>query len=71
MSVDIEGRIRARAYAIWEAEGQPAGDDVAIWLRAEREIMEEPIEAARELARSVASRTRKPSAGARKKAQVA
>jgi hypothetical protein len=30
--------IRARAYAKWEAAGRPAGDGVAFWLDAEREL---------------------------------
>jgi hypothetical protein len=30
--------IRARAYAIWEQEGRPAGDAMKHWLQAWQEI---------------------------------
>jgi hypothetical protein len=30
--------IRVRAYYLWEAAGRPAGDGVAFWLAAEREL---------------------------------
>lgn len=34
----IEERIRARAYQIWEEEGQPEGRDVEHWIRAVLEL---------------------------------
>lgn len=35
---DIEQRIRARAYQLWEQAGRPDEDSGAFWLAAEREI---------------------------------
>jgi hypothetical protein len=34
--------IAQRAYLIWQREGQPIGQDVAIWLRAEAELRNAP-----------------------------
>ncbi|MCQ4158913.1 DUF2934 domain-containing protein [Roseomonas sp. GC11] len=34
----IEDRIRQRAYALWEAEGRPEGQEEAHWHRARAEI---------------------------------
>ena len=33
-----EGRIRQRAYEIWEREGRPQGEDLKHWLQAFQEI---------------------------------
>lgn len=41
MKEDKYERIAARAYAIWEREGKPAGHDVEHWLKAERELAQE------------------------------
>lgn len=41
MSVDVEQRIRDRAYAIWLEEGCPHGRDAEHWLQAERAILAE------------------------------
>lgn len=30
--------IRERAHYIWERKGKPTGQDLAIWLKAEKEI---------------------------------
>jgi len=35
---EMESTIRQKAYEIWQAEGRPAGREVAHWLRAEEEI---------------------------------
>jgi uncharacterized protein YjbJ (UPF0337 family) len=40
---DREGRIRERAYRIWEEEGAPDGRDYEHWRQAEREIDGEVI----------------------------
>lgn len=40
---DDDGRVRGRAYSIWEAEGRPAGKDLEHWLQAEREAAEETL----------------------------
>lgn len=37
----VMNRIRARAQALWEAEGKPDGRDLEFWLRAESEIVED------------------------------
>jgi hypothetical protein len=55
MSHDFENRIRARAYEIWENEGCPHGRDREFWLQAERELLEQPIAAAKALAQEVAA----------------
>ena len=34
---DVEA-VRTRAYALWERAGQPEGDGVEFWLRAEQEL---------------------------------
>lgn len=33
-----ENAIRQRAYEIWQAEGEPQGDELSHWLRAQAEI---------------------------------
>ena len=33
-----EDAIRARAYAMWQQAGEPHGDGVEFWLRAEQEL---------------------------------
>ncbi len=38
MNSDRQRRIEQRAYALWEAEGQPYGRDEEHWHRAAREI---------------------------------
>ncbi len=39
MDVTLESRIRNRAYAIWEAEGQPHGEDLRHWEMAQQEFL--------------------------------
>ena len=46
MEPEIEERIRARAYAIWEKEGKPDGKHVEHWLRAKRLVAAEELRAA-------------------------
>ncbi|MCR6671746.1 DUF2934 domain-containing protein [Devosia ginsengisoli] len=41
MHTPHENDIRARAYALWERDGAPEGQDHAYWYRAERELSEE------------------------------
>ena len=36
--MDIELRIRERAYEIWDAQGQPEGQDAEHWLLAREEV---------------------------------
>ena len=33
-----ECAVRQRAYEIWQAEGEPQGDELSHWLRAQEEI---------------------------------
>jgi hypothetical protein len=35
---DKEAEIRERAYAIWEQEGRPTGNEMKHWLQAWQEI---------------------------------
>lgn len=37
--VDVEDRIRRRAYALWEQEGRPDGRDADHWALAREEIV--------------------------------
>jgi hypothetical protein len=41
MDQDREARIRARAYEIWEREGQQEGSHLAHWEQAEKELRDE------------------------------
>jgi len=41
MSVDVEQRIRDRAYTIWLEQGRPHGQDGDHWLQAERDVAAE------------------------------
>lgn len=45
---ELEERISARSYAIWEREGRQEGRDLEYWERASREIEHELLEAALE-----------------------
>ena len=50
--------ISRRAKAIWEGEGRPEGQDLAIWLRAEMELVENagPFESSERARESAPSR---------------
>ncbi|SIR40031.1 Protein of unknown function [Rhizobium sp. RU20A] len=39
MDVTLESRIRNRAYAIWEAEGHPHGEEQRHWEMARLEVL--------------------------------
>ncbi|SMC98712.1 DUF2934 domain-containing protein [Rhizobium sp. RU36D] len=41
MDRELDERIRERAYAIWEQEGRPEGNDFHHWLRAVEEVRAE------------------------------
>lgn len=41
MDQQIEDQIRARAQALWEAEGRPEGRELAHWEQAARELAAE------------------------------
>jgi DUF2934 family protein len=43
MDLEIEEKIRARAYAIWEQEGRPDGKHLEHWERAKRLIAAEEL----------------------------
>lgn len=34
----MEDQIRARAYALWEADGRPAGQDQTYWFKAATDL---------------------------------
>jgi hypothetical protein len=40
MNTEAEDRVRARAYALWEREGQPEGGAERHWTQAEEERAE-------------------------------
>jgi hypothetical protein len=37
--IDFEQRVKNRAYAIWESEGQPDGEHLGHWQRAQLELV--------------------------------
>ena len=39
-NVSLEEQIAHRAHELWEQRGREHGDDLADWLRAEREVNE-------------------------------
>ena len=39
MENDLEDRIRARAYALWQGAGQPDGRDMEFWLEARTQLV--------------------------------
>ena len=41
----LEDRIRARAYELYEARGRESGHDLEDWLRAEEEANEKKVRA--------------------------
>ena len=47
MSNEVENKIRARAYELWEVGGCQTGRELEYWTRAEQEVLEAPIMAAR------------------------
>lgn len=46
MDQQVEKQVRARAHAIWEAEGRPDGRELAHWEQAARELAAEGAEEA-------------------------
>ncbi len=69
MSLDVEQRVRERAYAIWLEQGCPEGRDGDHWLQAERDIRlpaEPGIAAQAELSTSPAPEVKAPRKTARK-----
>jgi len=46
MEIDLEERIRQRAYELWEDSGRPEGGAEEFWHRAERELKGEKPEPA-------------------------
>ena len=43
MDPEIEEKIRARAYALWEKEGRPDGKHAEHWERAKRLVAAEEL----------------------------
>lgn len=43
MQIDMEERIRQRAYELWEDRGRPASGAEEYWYQAEREIRGESV----------------------------
>ena len=48
MGTDREGRVRERAYAVWEREGRPEGGAERHWAQAEEELRAEGARLAEE-----------------------
>jgi hypothetical protein len=56
MTGDRNGKIRERAYLLWEQEGRPDGREQEFWLRAEHDVSNEAKPAPRRIkAASVAA----------------
>ena len=64
LDIDFESRVRARAYALWESEGRPAGRDAEHWLVSEQATRAELAATADPAPKKAA----KPKAAPRKKA---
>jgi len=64
MPMDTHGRIRTRAYSIWEAEGRPHGRDLDHWLQAEMESRQPARRAAPAARAKTPAKTRKARAKA-------
>ena len=47
-----QDQIRERAYALWEAAGQPHGQDLEFWAMAETELTGQPDAAPKKRSRS-------------------
>ncbi len=71
MSSDVEDRIRSRAFEMWQDEGCPDGKDLEFWLRAESELLQEPLKAAKALAAKAKKAAAKAPAKPAKKASAA
>lgn len=41
MDKELEAKVRARAYSIWERENRPDGKDIEHWLQAVHDIAAE------------------------------
>ena len=48
-------QIKLRAYQLWEERGRPCGTSEEDWLKAERELIEQPPGILTKLAREVGS----------------
>jgi hypothetical protein len=59
MESEIEEKIRARAYAIWENAGRPEGRHLEHWLQAKRLVA---AEASRAMAAAVVTHAPTPQA---------
>ena len=44
MDVELEARIRQRAYELWQVNGCADGHDMDYWLQAEQELTDKPTE---------------------------
>lgn len=51
--------IQRRAYALWEADGSPAGQDQAYWFKAVAELAAEAAKSIKPSTRKRAPRVRK------------
>ena len=66
-AVDVEVRIRCRAYELYERRGRADGCDLEDWLQAEAELLKER---AKPLAGEAVNKTRKPPATSAGKTKV-
>ena len=44
-NVEVQEKIRLRAYELYEQRGRGEGQDVEDWLKAESEVVAEPVAA--------------------------
>jgi hypothetical protein len=43
MDQEMRQTIRERAYALWAADGRPAGRELDYWLQAEQELLTQSV----------------------------
>jgi hypothetical protein len=55
----MHDEIQRRAYALWEADGRPEGQDQSYWFKAMSEIASEAVKTIKSPARKRAPRVKK------------
>jgi DUF2934 family protein len=55
----MEDQIRVRAYALWEADGHPAGQDQNYWFKAATELAAAAAKAIKPASKRTASARKK------------
>jgi hypothetical protein len=64
METTMQDEIQRRAYALWEADGSPAGQDQTYWFKAVAELAAEAAKTIKSPPRKRAPRAKKAAAAA-------